>query len=275
MTTPRRHFILPDRQAKRGVPLDHNRWVGWAIQEYKPDVVVDLGDNADFPSVSTYSQPGSMDKEGQRLLADIEAANRAEEMLRDAMDGFRPRQLVRLRGNHEHRLLRYIDANPVLEGILGLHLLDDKGWEIVPYFHGSPGVKFIDGVAYAHYFANPNTGKPIGGTIQNRIAKIGSSFVQGHVQGLLQGNVQHATGRVRHGIVAGSCYLHDEDFKGMANAHWRGVVVLNEVRDGEFCEMPLTLDYLCRKYEGVSLGRYLRRRYRRAEERFTCARRAA
>src|SRR3546814_20134650 len=79
----------------------------------------------------------------------------------------------------------------------------DDGWEVVPYFSGAPGVIHIDGIAYAHYFANPNTGKPIGGTIANRLSKIGSSFVQGHVQGLLQGNVPYATGRIRHGIVAG------------------------------------------------------------------------
>src|SRR3546814_16677199 len=68
-------------------------------------------------------------------------------------------------------------------------------------------------------------------------------------------------------IVAGSAYLHDEEYKGQANAHWRGVVVLNEVRDGQFCEMPLTLDYLCRKYEGMSLARFLQRNVRNAKSR--------
>lgn len=271
---PRRHFIIPDRQAKPGVPLDHNRWIGMAIADYAPDVVIDIGDNADFPSVSTHSAAGSKGKEGQRLLADIEAANYAEELLAEGMGAFKPKRKIRLRGNHENRLERYLEANPVLEGLVGLHLLKDEGWELVPYWNGAPGVVHIDGIAYAHYFANPNTGKPIAGTIANRLSKIGSSFVQGHVQGLLQGNVQYATGRIRHGIVAGSAYIHDEEYKGQANAHWRGVVVLNEVRDGQFCEMPLTLDYLCRKYEGMSLARYLQRRYRRAKERFSMARAA-
>lgn len=258
----RRHFIVPDRQIKPGVPMFHNKWIGMAIRDYEPDVVVDIGDNADFPSMSTHSQVGSRDKEGQRLLADIEAANEGERLLREGMGDFKPKRMVRLRGNHENRLLRYIEANPVLEGIIGLHLLNDKGWHIVPYSNGSPGVVYIDGIAYAHYFANPNSGKPIGGTIQNRLSKIGCSFVQGHQQGLLQGNVQYATGDIKHGIVAGSAYLHDEEYKGQANKHWRGVVVLNEVRDGQFCEMPLTLDYLCRRYEGESLRRFLQRNTR-------------
>lgn len=269
----RRHFILPDRQAKPGVPLVHNRWIGQAIKEYAPDTVIDLGDNADFPSMSQHHAAGSASKEGQRLLADFNAANDAERLLETGMDGFEPEQKVRLRGNHENRLCRYLEDNPVLEGLIGLEMLHDGSWEIVPYVHGAPQVKIIDGIAYAHYFANPNTGKPIAGTVNNRIAKIGMSFVQGHQQGLMRGNLQLATGRTYHGLVVGSCYLHDEDYKGNANSHWRGVVILNEVRDGEFCEMPLSLDYLCRKYEGMTLGRFLRKNYRNAEKRFSLAKR--
>jgi len=270
-----RHFILPDRQAKPGVPLIHNLWIGKAIREYKPDVVIDLGDAADFQSISTHSAPGSLSKEGQRLMQDFEVANRAEILLRQGMKGFKPKRMIRLHGNHEHRLTRYLDANPVLAGLVGLHLLDNRGWEVVPYENGAPGIVYVDNIAYAHYFPNPGTGKPIGGSIQNRIAKIGGSFVQGHEQGLFQGNVQYATGRTAYGVCAGACYIHDEEYKGAANAHWRGVVVLNEVKNGQFCEMPLTLDYLCRKYEnGQSLRRYLNKTYRRAKERFTLARSA-
>jgi len=268
----RRHFIIPDRQLKPGVPMFHNRWIGQAIADYEPDVVIDIGDNADFPSISRHAEPGSLDKEGRRLLADLEAANEGERLLREGMGGYKPKRMIRLRGNHEDRLTRYVSAHPELLGLVGLHLLDDKGWEVVPYSNGSPGVVYVDGVAYAHYFANPNSGKPIGGAIQNRLAKIGTSFVQGHQQGLLQGNMQYATGKIRHGIVAGSAYLHDEEYKGQANTHWRGVVVLNEVRDGQFCEMPLTLDYLCKKYEGESLRRFLQRNVRNAKQRFSLAR---
>lgn len=267
----KRHFIIPDRQAKPGVPLDHNKWLGQAIAEYKPDVLIDLGDNADFPSVSTHSHPGSLEKEGQRLLRDIEAAKEADRIMFDAMGKWRPKRMVRLRGNHENRLDRYLQSNPVLEGIIGLHLLDDGDWEVVPFRNGAPGVVVIDGVHYAHYFANPNTGKPIGGTATYKLAAIGAPFAQGHVQGYDIGTRQYATGKVIRGIVAGSYYLHDEPYKGQANTHDRCCVVLNEVNNGRFSEMPLTIDYLCRKYEGTSVARFLQRKYRRAKERFTLA----
>lgn len=268
-----RHFIIPDTQVKPGVPLDHLRWIGQAIQDYKPDVLVHLGDHWDMSSVSRHSNPGSLDKEGQRIQADIESGNKALQLLEDSMGGFKPKKKILLRGNHEQRLATFTANNPALEGVVGYHLFNDRalGWDVVDYFRGSPRAVEVDGIAYAHYFANPNSGQPIGGTIQNRLSKIGSSFVQGHQQGLLQGNVQYATGLIRHGIVAGSAYLHDEDYKGMANAHWRGVVVLNEVEKGQFCEMPLTLDYLCRKYEGRGVASFLTRNYRNAKERFTLA----
>jgi hypothetical protein len=39
--------------------------------------------------------------------------------------------------------------------------------------------------------------------------------------------------------------------------------------------MPLTLDYLCRKYTGKPLDVYLRKTFKGAAHRFTCARAAA
>ena len=45
MTLPKRHFVIPDTQVKKGVPIDHMAWIGAAIRDYKPDVVVHLGDH--------------------------------------------------------------------------------------------------------------------------------------------------------------------------------------------------------------------------------------
>lgn len=267
----RRHFFIPDRQAKPWVPLDHNRWLGQAIADYKPDRVIDGGDDADFPSISSYNSV--KDQEGQRLLADIEAANRADDILFEHMGSFRPTTWHKLMGNHNERLDRFLAANPVLEGVVTYDLFNHKrlGWRVVPYKYGSPQVIELDGLAYAHYFANVNTGKPIGGNASYKLGQIGMPFVQGHVQGYDIGTKQFATGRTIRGIVAGSCYLHDEEFKGMANNHWRGAIVLNEVEDGVFSEMPLTMDYLCRKYEKMSLARFMQRKYKNAKERFTIA----
>lgn len=276
MAKPTRHIWIPDTQVRKGEPTDHLVWAGKAVKEYAPDLVVHAGDHWDFPSLSRYDAPGSLAMEGARVEDDIAAGNEALELLTRSMGKFKGRKVI-LEGNHENRLERAINADPRLAGTLGYHLLNRErlGWEVVPYFCGAPGQITVDGIVYAHYFAAVNTGRPIGGTALNKLNHIGQSFVQGHVQGLDMGSKQFATGQMRQGIVAGSCYLHDEGYKGQANNHWRGILVLNEVRNGEFCAMPLTLDYLCRKYEGVALDVYLRRKYRNATHRFTLARRAS
>lgn len=267
-----RHLVIPDTQVRKGVPTDHFDWIGAAIREYRPSHVIHLGDHWDCPSLSSWDAKGSLAMEGARYEDDIQAGNEALNRLHAAMGDYRCHRVI-LRGNHEYRVRRAVEADPRYSGTIGEHHFNDKrhGWQVVDYVHGSPGATVIDGVTYAHYFANPNTGKPIAGTITNRLAKIGTTFVQGHVQGLLQGNVQYATGVVRHGIVAGSCYMHDEEYRGLANNHFRGIVVLNEVRNGDFCPMALTLDYLCRKFEKTSLRRFLQRKYRNAADRFSLA----
>lgn len=267
----KRHFIIPDTQVKHGVPLDHFRWLGYAIEEYKPDRIIHLGDHWDFSSVSSYNS--NKEKEGQRILKDIMAGNKALEILEEHSGGFVPKSKHLLRGNHDHRLNKWLGEHPVLEGLVGEHLFNDRalGWTPVDYKHGSPQAIELDGLWYAHYFTNANTGRAIGGTATYKLGAIGSSFVQGHVQGYDIGTRQYSTGRVVRGIVAGSCYLHDEEYKGMCNDHWRGALVLNEVERGNFSEMPLTMEYLCKKYEGTTLARFMQRKYKNAKSRFTVA----
>ncbi len=266
----KRILCLPDTQCSKGDPVKHFEWAAEAINEYKPDIVVHLGDHWDFQSLSSYDAPGSLKMEGSRIEDDIEAGNATMRILNERIT--HKCEKILLRGNHESRLNKAINKDPRLAGTLGEHLLLSPGWRVVPYDNGAPGHIYRDGIVYSHFFAQPNTGKPIGGTIQNRLAKIGQSFCHGHVQSLMQGSIQFATGRTIQGIQAGSSYLHDEDYKGPANAHWRGIVVLNEVENGSFCEMPLSINYLCRKFEGMSIGRYLRKNYRDARNRFSLAR---
>lgn len=271
----KRIFVIPDTQVRPGVPTDHFDWIGAMIQEYEPEYVVHIGDHWDMASLSTYA--GELEREGMRYVEDIMAGNAALERLHVAMGGFKPRRKIILRGNHEQRIDRAVAANPKLKGALSYDHFNDRalGWEVVDYNGATPGQIEIEGVKFAHYFAHVNTGKPIGGTAQNKLNHIGEPFVMGHVQGLDTGHKQFATGKVLRGIVAGSCYLHDESYKGHANAHWRGVVVLNGVKNGGFGLMDIPLADICQKFEGTSIARFLQRKRRNAKERFSLAREAA
>jgi hypothetical protein len=254
------HFIIPDTQVKPGVPLDHLAWIGQYIAERRPDRVIHLGDHWDFPSLSSYDK-GKKAMEGRRVQDDIDAGNYGMELLTEPIFAPRNRKYVRttdielylLRGNHEYRLNRAVNDDAQLDGVLGEHLLESPGWTVIPFEE----VLELDGVRYSHYFYNPNTGRPYAGAnIETRLKTIGCSFTMGHQQGLKVGMMPTISG-MKRGLVAGTCYLHDEDYLGpQGNQEWRGVIVCHEVADGDYSLMEVSLDYLCRRYEGVSLSEY-------------------
>jgi len=245
---PTTHLVVPDAQVKPGVPIDHLYWAGRYIAEREPDVVVHLGDHWDFESLSSYEKPGSRYFEGKRILADIEAGNRGLEELERGMGSFKPKRKVLLRGNHEDRLSRALNEEPRLEGLVSFDNLNDKalGWEVVDYL---VPIK-IDGLSYAHYFYSPNSGRPYSGPVETMLKNIGGSFTMGHQQGLRWGRRELADGTAQVGLVAGSYYQHDEIYRGPQGnaAHWRGLVVCHEVRDGDYDPMMVSLNFLRKKF---------------------------
>jgi hypothetical protein len=265
----RTHLVIPDTQAKPGVPLDHLGWIGEYIVERQPDVIVHLGDHADMPSLSSYDR-GKIQFEGRRYLKDIEAAREAFDYLNEPMVRHNAKlaknkkalwtpELHFLLGNHENRIERAVENSSELQGTIGVHDLnyEDNGWEV----HGFLDPVHIDGISYAHYWYNPNNGRPISGTIENRLKTIGHTFTQGHLQTLMYG-LRFVAEKSQHGLVAGACYLHDEDYKGpQGNAHWRGIIVKHEVDGGSYDPMFVSLDYLCRKYEGKTLDKFTAKVY--------------
>lgn len=241
----KRHFIIPDTQVRPGVSDAHLAWAGRAIKHYKPDVIVHLGDHWDMSSLSSYDKPGSKTKEGKRVYRDIEAGNRAWELLEYHMGKQPKARKVFLHGNHEDRITRATEQDATLDGLISLKDLYTGDFEVYPFLKRV----WIDGIVYAHYFQNQLSSYAIGGSIDNRLNRIGDSFVQGHEQGFRYGNRVYPTGKIRHGLVSGSYYTHDEGYKGpQGNDHWRGCVILNEVRAGDYCIMPLSLAYMKRTF---------------------------
>lgn len=251
-----RHLIIPDTQIKPGVDTTHIKWAAEAIVEYKPDVIVVIGDWWDLPSLSQHDTPGSKEANGRNVLSDIEAGNDAFALLVTPMNAERERlrrgrrgqwnpRCEFLMGNHEHRMTRAIFREPKYDGILSLDALKTPG------FHRNEFLRIvnIDGIKYCHYFGNPLSGRPIGGTIPNRLNHIGGSFVQGHQQGFQYGSKQYPD-HVAHGLVCGRFYSHHESYRpdDVQDCEWSGIVVLNEVKNASYDLMPLSFDYLRRKF---------------------------
>ena len=246
----KRHLIIPDAQIKPGGRAEHIKWAGEAILEYRPDVVVCLGDWWDFPSLNSHAEKGSAELEGARYQEDVDAGNVSFRILdsyfkKSRSKTWRPRRVF-LEGNHENRANRIASNDPKWKGIIGSHNCQTLDWER----HKFLKIVEIDGIAYCHYFANPFSGKPIGGTIVSRLNNIGKSFVQGHQQGFLYASKQYPD-HVKHGLVAGRFYLDHENYRpdDVQATEWSGIVVLNGVRRGDYDLMPLRMDYLKRKYD--------------------------
>jgi hypothetical protein len=252
-----KHIVIPDVQIKPGVDTRHIDWAARAIVDYKPDVIVVIGDWWDMPSLSRHDAPGSKQANGQNVLADIEAGNEAfdrfvtpiyAEVVRLRL-GHKKRWVPRcefLFGNHEDRITRAVSTDPKYDGMLTLDALKTPGFTRNDYLR----IVFIDGIRYCHYFPNPHSGRPIGGTIPNRLNHIGGSFVQGHQQGFLYGSKQYPD-HVAHGLVCGRFYSHQEHYRpgDVQDCEWNGIVVLNEVRNnGDYDLMPLSYNYLQKKF---------------------------
>jgi hypothetical protein len=249
-------LVIPDCQIKDGVPTDHLSWAGNAIADYRPDVVVNMGDFADMPSLSTHDVKGSKYFEGLRYKKDVDVVKAAMQKLlaplRELQDKqkknkekvYKPRMIMLL-GNHENRIDRAINNNPTLEGLISTKdLCYERDWEVHPFLHPV----FINGVGFNHYWPVGAMGRPAG-TAAAIISKLHMSCIAGHQQGKQVAYGKRADGKPICSIIAGSYYLHDESYMDqLSNKHWRGLVVLNEVNDGHFDEMFLSIEYLGKRY---------------------------
>lgn len=266
----RTHLVIPDTQVKPGVPTDHLTWIGrYIVDQFAGQdlQVCHLGDHWDFPSLSSYDK-GKKAFEGRRYKADVLAGNQGFSQLNAPLQWFNSKlpedqqwwpDMDLFLGNHENRVVVACENSPELDGVLSLDDLNAKdfGWTV----HTFRKPVAIDGIKYCHYFYNHNTGRPLAGeNLETRLQKIGHSFSMGHQQGVKYA-VRPVGDRRHHGLVAGSCYLHDEDYLGpQVTKYWRGIVVCHQVEDGQYDPMFVSLDYLCRKYEGATLAEFMSKR---------------
>lgn len=253
------HMVIPDVQVKPGVPTDHLKAAGMWAAEKRPDVIVCIGDFADMPSLSSYDK-GKRAFEGRRYNDDISSAKeamalfmapiRAEQQRR--IDNHKQRwnpRLVLTLGNHEHRIDRATDYDPMLYGLLSVDDLGYKefGWEVYPFL--APVI--IDGVAYCHYFTSGAMGRPVS-SARAMAMKKHMSCTMGHAQQTeIDTTQRRADGKQITGLFCGTFYQHDEDYLGVqGNQQRRHIVMKYGVNDGEYDPHFLSLAYLLHRYEG-------------------------
>jgi len=251
-----KHLIIPDTQVKPGQDLEHLRWAGQYAADKEPDVIVHIGDHWDMPSLSSYDV-GKKSFEGRRYSHDIAAGiegmyaflkpirEKQQSYAKNHRKRWNPRMIFTI-GNHEQRIERAINNDPKLEGLIGYEdlQLESMGWEVYPFLE--PVV--VDGVAYAHYFTSGTMGRPVS-SARAMLTKKMMSCVMGHVQDRDIAYGKRADGKLLTSLFAGTYYRHNEDYLGaQGNNHWRGIWMLHEVNDGGFDELPISINYLEKKY---------------------------
>lgn len=250
----KRIIVIPDTQVKLGVPMDHLRWAGEYIAELKPDYIVHIGDHWDMPSLSSYDK-GKKSFEGRRYKDDISSGNEAMDILlepikkemkrlkRGKKKQWTPR-LVYCMGNHEERINRAVEYDAILEDVIGFKDLNLSDWEVYDFLE--PVI--LEGVAFAHYFTSGVMGRPVA-SARALLTKKMMSCIMGHVQDRDIAFGKRGDGARLTGLFAGIFYQHDESYLGyQGNGSWKGIWTLNEVENGSFDEMPISIRYLEDKY---------------------------
>lgn len=245
----RMHLVVPDCQVAPHVRTDHLEWIGNFIVEKKPDVIVNIGDFADFPSLSKYNK-GRVEGENKRYVKDLKAARDAmarlmkpiEDYNRTARVKYSP-ELHLTSGNHEYRADRYADEHPELEGFISSGQLsyEDWGWKVHPFLK----VVKIDGIEYAHFFTSGVKGNPVSSAAA-LLRERQCSATMGHVQ---HTDIAMHKKTQQTALFCGTCYLHDEKYLGQQdNCQRRQIIVKHEVDDGRYDPMFVSLKFLEKAY---------------------------
>lgn len=250
-------IMIPDTQVKQDVPLGHLSALGNYITDKRPDVVVHIGDHFDMPSLGTHNSKGHIVYEGARMLSDLEAGWEGMDTLLSPLNtlntqrkknkklGYKPRMIF-CYGNHENRRDRLMSQEPFLRGALPDYNLERYGWEVHPFL--SP-VR-VEGVNFCHYAQGGAMGRPISRAHLIAVKKH-ESWIVGHQQTFdyyISPHVKTDGSRVQC-IIAGAFYQHEEDYMQIqGNQHWRGALMLTEVRNGSFDVVTLSTDYLLRNW---------------------------
>ncbi len=244
------HMVIPDTQVKGGVNTDHLTWAANYAVDKQPDTIIMIGDWWDMPSLSHYDK-GKLCFEGRRYVDDIKAGRAGmekflapiDEYNRTAKVKYAPRKVFCL-GNHEHRIVRLGDDCPELSGKVQLDDLGikDYGWEM----HDFLRIVKIDQIEYSHYFTSGVMGRPVSSA---------AALLRERQCSATMGHVQH-TDMAMHkktqntALFCGTFYQHDESYLGaQGNDQRRQIIIKNEVADGRYDPMFISLNYLKKVYQ--------------------------
>jgi len=248
------YLIVPDPHAH----FEHDNlradYLANLIIDIRPDVVVNMGDQFDMPSLSDYDK-GKRSFHGKSYKKDIEAGLEFHDRMWGPVRATKKKMPYRvvLEGNHEHRVERALDLSPELAGTIGF---SDYGFsefyhDVVRYDGQLPGIFKSDGILFSHYFPTGVSGRPMGGISPARMMaqKNKVSCVASHIHTLDFFSEKNIDDKVINCLIAGCYQDYINDWAGPIGKFWRaGVAVLRNVEDGNFDFQWISLESLKKAY---------------------------
>lgn len=151
-----RHVLAIGDSHANPFVLNHRfEWLGRMIRSLQPEIVLDLGDSADMPSLHGVEKDGGRGARWEgydALWKDFEAYYDAQDrLMREVGRMAKGPRLVKVRGNHEARISKALRKWELLRGYLSYDDLreEEYGWEAYPYGEEVE----VEGGIYCHDFA--------------------------------------------------------------------------------------------------------------------------
>lgn len=234
------YLVIPDQHAHADFNNDRADWLANLIIDLRPDVVANLGDVFDMPSLSDYDK-GKRSFHGRSYKKDIEAGLEFHDRVWGPVRATKKKMPFRfvLEGNHEHRVERALDLSPELSETIGFqdYAFYDYYNEVIRYDGGLPGVFKSDGILFAHFFPTGISGRPMGGISPARMMaqKNKTPCIAGHTHTFDFFSERNISGESLNCLVAGCFQDYTPDWAGPIGRFWQaGVAVLRNVENGSY-----------------------------------------
>ena len=234
--------IAPNQDLSRATLL------GKAIAELKPSRVVFIGDFLSFDSLSDWDKDKRRLMEGRRYQADIDSGRAFLAKMEWGFTKDCPTEFVFIEGNHEDRLRRYLDKQPLFDTAIDYRRdLGIDHWKFIPYkehYHHK-------GVYFTHVPIN-EAGKPVAGATAcaRSLSIYQHSVVFGHTHKLASSSVhRHGAAHLNQALNVGCYFDHIDDYAlGSVTSYWRGIVLIDHYKTGRFNWNPISLGKLRQTY---------------------------
>lgn len=248
------HLVFSCAHAHWEFSNERADWLSRLIIDVRPDVVVNLGDNLDLPSLYQASQ--GKKPVGQSYKKDIDSHIDFQQRLWEPIKTRKKRLPYRvcLHGNHEQRIKNTLSYQPELDGAVSFGDLRLSDWydEIVPYEGNTPGTIEIDGITYAHYIISGVSGRPLSSEHQahSLLSKTFQSVTVGHTHTFDYCVRTRPNGTKIMGAVVGCYSDYTNDWAGEIGKLWdRGVLIKRNVDKGEYDHEWISLKTIKNEYE--------------------------